>query len=169
MPAQYPSSIVTTTQLPTNRGDNTPTATNHINDHNNAALEIIAVETELGTNPSGSASTVAERFDNIESTLTGNIKPAVRTVSSTPDTPDDTTDQTLLVDSSAEPITITLPAAPAERTRFEIKDKFGTSAANNIFVDTAGSEMIDGASDYTIDSPFESIILVYDGANWYLI
>jgi hypothetical protein len=169
MPAQYPSAIVTTTQLPTNRSDSTPTAANHINDHNNAALEIIAIETELGTSPSGSASTVSERISNIESTLSGNIKPAVRTVTSSPDFPSDTDDCALLVDSTGGPITVTLPATPLNRTRFEIKDKFGTAGTNNITVNCAGIETIDGASDYILNSPYESISLVCDGSNWYLI
>jgi hypothetical protein len=59
MAAQFPGALVTTTQLPNNRTDATTSATNHITDHNNAADEIIAIETELGTNPSAAHTDVA--------------------------------------------------------------------------------------------------------------
>lgn len=59
MAAQFPSALVTTTQLPNNRADATTSATNHVADHNNLADEVIAIEAELGTNPSAAHSTVA--------------------------------------------------------------------------------------------------------------
>lgn len=85
MAAQFPAALVTTTQLPNNRLDATTTATNHITDHNNAADEMIAVQGELGINPSASHTTVAvavaalmtrwtpitEAFVNLQATAVG--------------------------------------------------------------------------------------------------
>lgn len=59
MTTNYPGALDTTTELPNNRTDETSTDTAHIADHNNASDAIIAVETELGVNPSGLHSTVA--------------------------------------------------------------------------------------------------------------
>ena len=56
---QFPGALVTTTQLPNDRADATTTATNHIADHNNLANEVIAIEAELGTNPSAAHADVA--------------------------------------------------------------------------------------------------------------
>lgn len=60
MAAQYPTNLVTTTQLPDTRTDGTATLTNHAADHNQLADEVIAIEAELGVNASGSFATIAE-------------------------------------------------------------------------------------------------------------
>jgi hypothetical protein len=83
--AQFPSALVTTTQLPNTRADATTTATNHAADHNNLADEVIAVEAALGTTPQGAHATVkaaiaslmgqwkpiTEAFVNLQATAVG--------------------------------------------------------------------------------------------------
>lgn len=52
MPTNFPGSLDTTTQLPTNRADGTALATNHAADHDNADAAIVAVETKVGSGAS---------------------------------------------------------------------------------------------------------------------
>lgn len=59
MSTNYPGALDTTTQLKDNAVDATTMATTHAGAHNNLSDAVIAVETELGTNPSGTYSTVA--------------------------------------------------------------------------------------------------------------
>lgn len=66
MAAQFPTALVTTTQLPTNRTDATVQAANHIADHTQLAQEVIAIEGELGIDPSGTYATVKARLDAIQ-------------------------------------------------------------------------------------------------------
>lgn len=63
MAAQYPTNLVTTTQLPNTRVDGTASPTNHVSDHNNLADEMIAVQAELGVLPKGGYSTVVDRLN----------------------------------------------------------------------------------------------------------
>lgn len=63
MASKYPGEL---DSLPTNRSDSTKSATNHAADHNNANDAINKIEAELGTNPSGSAETVAARLAALE-------------------------------------------------------------------------------------------------------
>lgn len=62
MTTNYPGALDTTTQLKNNAVDATVTANTHAGAHNNIADAIIAIQTELGTNPSGSFSDVTARL-----------------------------------------------------------------------------------------------------------
>lgn len=74
------------------------------------------------------------------------------------------TDYFLAVDTSVAR-TIQLPNAPTTGRVFVIKDSSGTSAANNITVTTVGGVVnFDGATSYTINSAYASIMVVFDGA-----
>lgn len=65
MPTNYPSSLDTTTQLKNDSIDSTVTATTHEALHNNTSDAIIAIETILGTAPSGSYATVKAAIADI--------------------------------------------------------------------------------------------------------
>lgn len=66
MAAIFPSGIVSTTQLPT-RSDASAMGPNvHSNDHNQIRDELVAVETELGTNPKGTRASVKARLDVVD-------------------------------------------------------------------------------------------------------
>ena len=62
MSTNYPGSLDTTSVLKNNSVDATPTETTHEVLHNNTSDAIIAVETELGINPSGSYIDVVTRL-----------------------------------------------------------------------------------------------------------
>jgi hypothetical protein len=67
MTTGYPVALDTTATHPTNSGVGAQLSTfPHSVLHGNANDAIIAIETELGTAPSGSFSTVKSRFENIE-------------------------------------------------------------------------------------------------------
>lgn len=55
--ATYPGAVAS---LPTNKTDETTTAGDHAANHNSANAEIMAVQSELGPNPSGTHGTVAD-------------------------------------------------------------------------------------------------------------
>lgn len=58
MTTNYPGALDNATTLPSSYTDATPTDVEHAAKHNNIADAIIAVETELGVNPSGTYNTV---------------------------------------------------------------------------------------------------------------
>ncbi|WP_147453433.1 hypothetical protein [Eilatimonas milleporae] len=62
-------------------------------------------------------------------------------------------------------ITVTLPAPTARKT-FVIKDGNGQT---NVTIATAGAQLIDGAAEYTLTNPWQSVTVITDGANWFII
>lgn len=81
----------------------------------------------------------------------------------------DASDYILTADSLTGVITITLPNAPAVGRTFIIKDSGGTASAANITVQSAGGADIDGITPYTINTDWESITVVYNGVEWFII
>lgn len=72
--SEYPEAIDefrTTQNLPGILYDETDETTVYAEDTNNHSSAIIAIETELGTNPSGASASVAGRLDGIDTTLSG--------------------------------------------------------------------------------------------------
>ncbi len=61
MSINYPTSLDTTTELPTNRADSTPAATNHAEDHNDLALAVLALEAKVGIDNSSVATSLEAR------------------------------------------------------------------------------------------------------------
>lgn len=79
-------------------------------------------------------------------------------------------DHVLLVDSTAAARTITLPTAVGiNGRRYTVKDWKGQAATNNITIDGAGSETIDGATTVVMNKAYLSYTIVSDGANWAII
>lgn len=75
------------------------------------------------------------------------------------------TDSFLAVNASGGAVTIRLPNAPATGRVFYIKDSNGTAAASNITVTTVGGAVnIDGATSFVMNTAYESINVVFDGA-----
>jgi len=75
-------------------------------------------------------------------------------------------DKTYLVDSSGGARTITLPPLK-ENISVTVKDSTGSSGLNHITIEPDGAELIDGQSDYIIESDFEAVTLICDGFNWF--
>ena len=66
-------------------------------------------------------------------------------------------------------VAVTLPAGVLGQV-FTLKDGLGlASPATPITITPLGADTIDGAATATINAPFGSLTLVYDGAQWILI
>ena len=81
------------------------------------------------------------------------------------------TDQLIGVTSTGAARTITLPpltSVPKGKC-FTIKDEGGGAAANNITVDGAGAETIDGAATKVLATNYESVTIYSSGAAWFSI
>ena len=88
------------------------------------------------------------------------------TVISSPHTADSS--KFILVDDDTigSTVTVNLPAAASEGRTYHIK-KLGSTA--NVIIDASGSETIDDSSTATLTVQYESIKLVSDGSNWWII
>ena len=76
-------------------------------------------------------------------------------------------DYYLSIDSTAGAVTILLPDASSTGRNFIIKDKAGTSATNNITITTvSGTTLIDGATSLIMQTNYQSINLIFDGASY---
>jgi len=72
--------------------------------------------------------------------------------------------------TSTGPTTITLPSSQVASGRtIVIKDASGNAGANNITINTEGSETIDGSETLTISSDYGSVTIYSDGVNWLII
>lgn len=65
--------------------------------------------------------------------------------------------------------TITLPSGAATGQIFTIKDASGTASSNNIIVDTAGAELIDGSATITLTQNYQSKEIYFDGTNYFVL
>ena len=76
-----------------------------------------------------------------------------------------TSDNFLAVDSSGGVVSLLLPDAPSTGRVFYIKDSTGSAATNNITVTTvSGTDLIDGATSYVLNTAYQSINVIFDGA-----
>ena len=80
------------------------------------------------------------------------------------------TDYYIGVDTTSNPVTLTLPAASTATAgqTFVIKDEGAAVGTNAITVEGGGSDTIDGLTSFTITSPYGSIGLYTDGSNWFI-
>jgi len=74
--------------------------------------------------------------------------------------------ETVLVDASTAPVTVTLPAPSADVL---VNVKRTDASANAVTVATPGTETIDGAADLSIAAQYDSYTVVSDGTNYYII
>jgi hypothetical protein len=79
-----------------------------------------------------------------------------------------TTDTTLLCDCTSNDISLTIPTSSSDYSgnRYEIKKI--DSSANTVTI-TPTSRTIDGAATATITTQYESITIVSDGTNWFIV
>jgi hypothetical protein len=68
--------------------------------------------------------------------------------------------------SGLSPFSVTLPTAVGNTAQITIKK---IAAANQLTVDAAGAETIDGGLTAVLNNNNESITLISDGANWRII
>jgi len=77
-------------------------------------------------------------------------------------------DSFIPVDATSAAVTVTLkPAAEAKSKRLTVKKI--DSSINTVTVDGNGSETIDGATTAVITSQYDSICLMSDGTEWWIV
>ena len=110
----------------------------------------------LGTNTKYYARTFASATFNALQTITAATDTLV------------TTDTTNLCDCTSNAIAITIPSGSTAQVgnRYEIK-KIDSSA--NAVTITATGATIDGAASITLPSQYQSVTLVCDGTNWFIV
>ena len=87
-----------------------------------------------------------------------------RTVSSTSYTVQDE-DHTVLVNASGGPVTINLPADSPRAFRLVVIKKID-SGSNEVTIDAAGSQTIDGNLTYTLARQYQSVVLQSNSTAW---
>lgn len=74
----------------------------------------------------------------------------------------------ILVDATAGPVTVPLPAAAKQRDRTITIKKIDASA-NAVTVDADGADLIDGAGTFALAGQWATVTMACDGDNWWLI
>jgi hypothetical protein len=96
----------------------------------------------------------------------GNPSPVAVTQVTTPTYTALATDYFLCVDVAA-PVTITLPTGILG-TVYVVKDCDGDANTNPITINGTGGQLVDGSSA-TINSPYGSISLIFNGTGWSIV
>ena len=73
-----------------------------------------------------------------------------------------------LVDSSGGAFAVTLPA-PSADLFIVVKDSDGSASVENITINTPGAETIDGLASYVLATNYESVTIVSDGTNYFIV
>jgi len=77
-------------------------------------------------------------------------------------------DKVILVDASGGPITITLPTAANSDSVFYCVKALDVSGGN-VTIDGDGAETIDGAATITLNVQYQSVFIISDGTQWWVI
>ena len=77
------------------------------------------------------------------------------------------TDYVILVDATAGPLTITLPAVPRGGQQYYIKKI--DSTGNTVTILRGGSSLIDGVTQRVISFQWTTYHIQYDGTNWFIL
>jgi hypothetical protein len=76
-------------------------------------------------------------------------------------------DEVLLVDATADNLTITLISAASTPNQYTIKKV--DASVNTVTIDGAGTETIDGATTKVLSAQWETVTLIPSGGNWYVV
>lgn len=74
----------------------------------------------------------------------------------------------VMVDATGGAVTVTLPAAAANKHRSYIVKKIDVSA-NAVTVDGNGAETIDDSATYSLASQYDKVQILSDGTEWWVI
>lgn len=79
-------------------------------------------------------------------------------------------DYFLAINTSSNTVTLTMPAASSNSGRvLKIKDVGGNAASNNVIINRAASDTIDGSASVVLESPYAAITLVCNGTGWFIL
>jgi hypothetical protein len=145
--------------------EKTLTVKAHNNDNtSNGDSKLLLTATKTGTGATGTVSVAGDLVD-----IDGSIRFPHRTVSA--DGNINSTDHIVSTNSSSNTVLLTLPAVSAVGAGlvYIVKDVGGAAATNNITVQRAGSDTIDGGNNVVISANYGSTKLYCDGAAWFTI
>lgn len=97
----------------------------------------------------------------------GNPSPVTVTNVTTPTYTALATDYFLCVDTATNAVTITLPTGILG-TVYIVKDCSGDADTNSITIGGTGGQLVDGSSA-TINSPYGSVALIFNGIEWSIV
>jgi hypothetical protein len=100
-------------------------------------------------------------------TIVGNPSPVTVTEVTTTEYTATAQDYFLCVDTSTQPVAITLPAGILG-TVYIVKDCTGDANTNNITIAGTGGELVDGDTA-TINSPYGSLTFIFNGSEWSIV
>jgi len=124
------------------------------------ALNILNVLGADGVTTSGSGNTITITQDGTAPSyinVTNAMSPYVVTA----------TDYFISCDSSTGPITVQLPNSPTQYDQYVVKDRTGDSDVNNVTVTTVGGVvLIDGSAIQTLEDPYDSLELIFNGSSY---
>ena len=128
-----------------------PTAENITTDTSSFSINLSSADTDIQK--------ALDTLDNLNI-----LKPPI--VTKTSDYTATYTDRTILIDSTSNDVTITLPTASGNTAVYILKNINNT---NTITIETNGSEEIDGSTDGFILAYLHEVIRIQsDGTNWWI-
>ena len=95
----------------------------------------------------------------------GNPSPVTVTNVTTPTYTALANDYFICVDTSTTAVTIILPTGILG-TVYMVKDCAGNANVNNITVVGSGGQLVDGANNATINSPYGNVQFIFNGTEW---
>ena len=97
----------------------------------------------------------------------GNIYSAIRSATNISLSSDTNDRRYVGITDTSAPRSVTFNANPSLNQVTTVKDESGGALINNITVNTPGSETIDGAASYVINTNYGSMSFIYDGSNYF--
>ena len=134
---------------------------------NDIAAAIVAIQTELGTDPAGTKTDVKTFLQTDHQTDGSHWRRSAKTDSYTVTTSDNMT--LFEASTSGGSITFTLPSLSSATDNFILAFK-KTHASNNMILDANSSETIDGATTQTYTSDDDYVMIWSNGTdNWMIV
>lgn len=130
----------------------------------NVGIGITTASTELYVN--GDVTAVGEFIELTGSSVTGGF--TLITTSKSSSFTADSNATVYLVDASSAAVTVTLPASSGVTNRVYYVKKTDSSS-NLVTVDGNSAETIDGSTTTDLTAQYESIVIVCDGSNWFIL
>jgi hypothetical protein len=93
---------------------------------------------------------------------------AIETITASSDVLDNS-NYIILADASSNTVTLNLPAASGNTGLTYIIKRTDATGSNTVILDANASETIDGSTTYTLTSQYQSIRIICDGSNWYIM